>query len=213
MASMPPFHAVPRLAKLPCMVAGEVHQQGGREGVRLARRWLDRTTRVKIQYDVYEWPNQVQLSPVAGPIKSFDLSGHLVDEDGKVGAPLVVEVKHCFTEGGQSAGYTRYLANCYSIVTQAKDSKMDRQWEFMWLTWHPFSLNTWTRLCEPAVIRKAVERHKGEVLDGREIDDELCRELAERMWLVVLGKRHEDLTMGKWLIAQVRRLQEEHAGS
>lgn len=188
------------------MVTGERIQEKGRRGAHLARLWLDHTGRVRIDFDAYNWPDHVVLPPVAGPSKAFDLAGHLLNEDGHVAAPLYVEVKNADTEGSQKSQYKRYLANCYSVTAKAiQDDGLDRACEFMWATWHPFWITEWPDLTSKRVIREAVEEHQDEILDGRDVEDDLIELLSHRCWVIVLGRRHHELSMSAWMLGEVRK--------
>lgn len=191
------------------MVAGEATQQKGYDHVKQARRWLDSTTRVRILWDVYEYKEGMELTPVKGPVRAFDLRGVLVDEDGKNGPPLWVECKgYEAGPGNQGTQYPRFLANCYSVTQAIIDEaeRSDPRHEFMWITWHPFSQTKWAKLRTGDEVESAIEKHKDEVLGDRTIDKEVVRLVAERLWLLILSDRHDELMMSKYFLGKIRDL-------
>lgn len=187
------------------MEVGEQQHQKGKEGAALAKRWLDRTARVRIDFNAYEFPEMVKLPTLTGGQEGFDLYGFLLDEDGQAQAPLYVEVKNYDTEGSQGTKYLKYLANCYAVTAKAILDNNDKHSEFMWLTWHPFAVTTWTKLCTAPHVKTAVETHKAKVLgEEHQYDPAIAELVAGRLWVVVLGRRHEQLTMPKWLFAKLK---------
>lgn len=172
-------------------MAGEAQHIGGRDGVERARTWLEKTGRVSVQYTVYEVGLVPFLSfPNAGGGQfSFDMGGILHLEAGK--APFLGEIKKYDVVGDQPAMYREYLAKCYRTCVAT-----GKPYHFVWITWHPFSQTNWTSLCTAAEVRRAVQAHKktycGEHVD---VDDAVCTELAERLWLIVLSDRQERLSM------------------
>jgi hypothetical protein len=91
----------------------------------------------------------------------------------------------------QGVAYVEYLAKCYraSIVNPGRCDN------FMWITWAPFSVNKWDRLCSAGEVEAAVELHRGRAVDGSEIDVQQCRNVADRLWLIVLSDRQESLVI------------------
>lgn len=194
------------------MTAGEQQHEIGREGVYAAKAWLDATLRVRITATVYDAPSRVQMPPVAGPVRAFDLVGDLYDEHGELGSPLLVESKYVTSDGSQLQKYNRFLANCYSVTCRALDDSMDHGTEFMWLTWHPFgTLADWGTRCEPETVARAVRDHQQEVLGSRPIDTEIIKLIAGRLFLVVVPQRHRQLIMGDEVLVAIRQIEAARA--
>lgn len=182
------------------MSAGETLHVIGREGVRRAKVWLEKTGRVNVtlsRYEVREAPFLTFVRP-DGVQYSFDVGGNLLLDGGN--AIFYGEVKKVSGEAGQGAQYREYLAKCYCAFV-----KNHQPYHFMWITWHPFSLTTWTKLCDVAHLKKAVESHR-EVYCGTDpVDDATCADLAQRLWLIVLSDRQEALSMSDDMLGEVRR--------
>jgi hypothetical protein len=183
------------------LVAGEAQHIGGQGGVERARIWLEKTGRVSVQYTVYEVGLVPFLSfPDAdGGEFSFDMGGILHLDAGK--APFLGEIKKYDVVGDQPAMYKEYLAKCYRTCVATGNP-----YHFVWITWHPFSQTNWTNLCTADEVRSAIHAHKktycGEHVD---VDDAVCAELAERLWLIVLSDRQERLSMTDEQLGVLRR--------
>jgi hypothetical protein len=72
--------------------------------------------------------------------------------------------------------------------------------QFMFLTWHPFRIRTWTKLCDADAVAKACIANRGRLFGEEDegkakghVDIALTSELAERLWLVVLSEKQEQL--------------------
>lgn len=132
---------------------GEAMHQKGADGARRAKAWLDATTRTRAS-----WTNEDEIPagrltfnwPYAGQNEfSFDVGGILFGEpfDHHV---FVAEVKN-YTGDDLGGDFDDFLAKCYLV---ARDHpKLANQ--FMFMTWHPFRVKTWTKLTD-----------RGSVLDG-----------------------------------------------
>jgi hypothetical protein len=64
----------------------------------------------------------------------------------------------------------------------------------MWVTTHPFSLSTWPTLTSPSAIKDALGKHS-EVLNNNEVDVNLLDLVSDRLWLLVLHRRQEELML------------------
>lgn len=186
------------------MSPAEDTQEAGRKGAYRAKLWLEATTRVEVPWVVYENSAHLRFRRPDGSEKRFDLGGHFRGRDTR---PFFAEVKNYRTEGSQAADYIRYLADCYCATLHFGD---DRRTEFMWITWHPFSATKWAHLCgDWSTVRSAVDANV-EWLDDEPIDDELCRIVAKRLWLVVLSERQRrELVPTPEMIAHVRAIEVE----
>ena len=116
---------------------------------------------------------------------SFDMCGILDLDQGRTS--FFGEVKKYSDIGSQPQEYTEYLAKCYRAALSHENP-----YHFMWITWHPFSVTKWSRLCTAAEVRAAVRAYKAEYCgDAQDINVDLCDELADRLWLIVLSNRQE----------------------
>jgi hypothetical protein len=182
------------------MPTGESLHVIGREGAGRAKVWLEKTGRVDVNFSRYEVVESPFLTfpKVVGEPFSFDLGGVLRLETGKVS--FLGEVKKVSSEGGQGVAYKEYLAKCYRTVAH-----IGLPYHFMWITWHPFSQNNWTQLCTAAQISSAVTEHKVAYCGPGPVNEVLCAELAERLWLIVLSEKQEGLSMSDSMLGTVKK--------
>jgi hypothetical protein len=188
---------------------GEAQHEKGRDGARRAKRWLEATTRVKMA-----WLNTDSLIgdrcefqwPFGGRSFSFDIGGFLSGSSVE-GQSFLVECKKYSTAGDQGVEYFEYLAKCY--VTYSVQPKYSDH--FMWITWHPFKQMTWTQLCGPEMVKSAVIAECKRVfgVDSEEdaqalIDMDVVSAVAERLWVIVLCDRQEDLVISRDHLALIR---------
>jgi len=128
------------------------------------------------------------------------------DLDGEI---FLVESKFYRGTNGQGTMYRRFLAECYMAL------KTHRFFcdHFMWITWAPFLVDSWSDLMTPEYVERGVleskERVFGELRDGEAYEDliepELLRAVASRLWIIVLSdKQEKHLTMTLEHLAIVR---------
>ncbi|MBT9605744.1 hypothetical protein [Microbacterium sp.] len=192
---------------------GEEAHAVGAEGVQKAKRWLEATTRVDVQW-IY--PEEAARKKLA--FQWHDNSSFVYDMGGVFrGGPLanqtfMAEVKNYSTVGKQGPMYEEYLARCY----RARQEIPGFTEQFMWITWHPFSQGSWTKLTTAEAVRDAVIKYAPKALgvDVGEatsaVDDTVCAEVAETLWLLVLSDKHEllmlsDLDRAAVISAQITR--------
>jgi len=183
-------------------VSGEALHQLGAEGTRRAKKWLDATTRVKASWTNEDatYTNKLEFAwPFGGQSFSFDLGGILTGGDFE-GHFFLSEVKKYSSAGDQGAHWDNFLAKCY-VARRTMAPLCDH---FMWITWHPFRQNTWTKLASAEQVRTGLllEHNRKRAL-GKEdedearalIDDTVVAEVAERVWLLVLSDKQESLVI------------------
>ncbi|KFU75300.1 hypothetical protein SAMN04489729_6980 [Amycolatopsis lurida] len=175
----------------------EKSQETGREGVFRAKQYLESTTYLRLSWTAYDHEKICTRQRLDGSKKVYDLAGYFL---GKRRHPLLVEAKKYSVVGSQGSMYIEYLADIYSITARACRDDMDDETEFMWVTWHPFSQGNWPKLTHHEYVRAAVREHAERLKlpateDGFEIDDDLCRLVAQRLWLLVLSDRQQDLVL------------------
>jgi hypothetical protein len=182
-------------------MAGEATHGVGQDGVERARTWLEKTGRVNVNFTVYEVGAApfLTFSNATGGDFSFDMCGLLNLDEGK--ARFYGEVKKYSGVGSQPEEYMEYLAKCYRATVEH-----GHPYHFMWITWHPFSQTKWSRLCTATEVRTAAEAHKATYCgDDMGIDDEVCNQLADRLWLIVLSDRQEGLSMSDEMLGELRK--------
>lgn len=182
-------------------MVGEVAQEAGRDGVRRAKRWLERTGRVDVYWTVYEHPSMLTVTRPGSSYRSFDLGGVIRGGDLD-GHQLFAEVKNYTSASDQPNLYGDYLANAYCKMLEDRR----KLYQFMWITWHPFSLNKWAELCKPSEVRQQISKRQPEWLGSdASVDTELCRIVADRLWLIVLSEKQERLCMSRRMLGELRR--------
>lgn len=183
----------------PVSATGETVHEIGKDGAARAKTWLEKTGRVNVHYSRYEVGEAKFLTfhKLDGSPYSFDIGGVLTLDGGN--ASFYGEIKKVTSEAGQGPMYRDYLAKCYRAT-----AKTGHPFHFMWITWHPFNVTTWTELCTGPELKSAVEARKSEYCDSDDVDDTLCNEIAERLWLIVLSDRQESLSMSDDMLATVR---------
>ena len=182
------------------MPTGESLHVIGEEGASRAKLWLEKTGRVEVNFSRYEVGEAPFLTfkDVTNRTYSYDLGGILRLDSGKVS--FLGEVKKVTSEAGQGTMYREYLAKCYRTSVQSS-----LPFHFVWITWHPFSVTTWMKLCTAEEVKSAMIDRKEQYCDSFEIDDGLCERVAERLWLIVLSERQESLAMSDSMLGTLKK--------
>lgn len=177
-------------------VSGEEAQAKGADGATRAKRWLEATTRASVPW-INPHPVAVPkltfpwVDPDFEPF-SFDLGGMFIG--GEVAdQEFLAECKNYANASHQLAMYHEYLAKCYV----ARQLRPDRCENFLWITWAAFGTTVWSELMSPDRVRTSViaEAKRALGVDHQDaeakIDDALCRDVASRLWMIVLSERQE----------------------
>lgn len=182
---------------------GEALHHKGEDGAQRAKRWLDATTRTRSTWTnsdevpagrlTYNWPH-------AGANEfSFDVGGILYGGDFD-NHNFVAEVKNYSSDSDLGGHFDKFLAQCYCVYQQ------HARWvnQFMFLTWSPFRVTSWQRLCDKESIVKACQLNSKRLFDTEDSDQALDKidmavveELTDRLWLVVLSEKQERLLISK----------------
>lgn len=175
-------------------MSGEQIQAKGADGARRAKLWLEATTRANVP-----WVNphsvavpKLTFEWVDSGTFSFDIGGTLLG--GEVdGQEFLGECKMYENAFDQNKLYNEYLAKCYV----ARLRRPDRCDNFMWITWSPFATTTWSELVSFERVSKAVVKESTRALgaNGKDasdrLDEQLCKDVASRLWIIVLSERQE----------------------
>ncbi len=149
----------------------------------------------------FKWPTGKQTT------FSLDLGGLLCggEFDNDI---FMAECKKYSLPGDQGTHYLSYLAKCYVIASQ-QQSYVDH---FMWITWCPFNVSDWDKLLTEDWVRKAVRRHCDDIFGSITpeeldtlIDNEIVRTVAERLWMIVLSDKQEQLVITREHRALIQR--------
>lgn len=194
-------------------LSGEQRHELGREGIRLAKRFLESTCRAEVLWEQPVAAAKLQF-PKAGASQdstassdffSFDLGG-VIRSGPDDGDTFLAEVKKVNQADPQPNQYRDFLAQVYRVLTLPGASHD----HFAWITWHPFSLTQWTSLATPEYVIHAIEDDEGRrytaVADGESTDADVARQVAEQVMVIVLGDRQvEVLTLSDELRETVAR--------
>lgn len=189
------------------LVSGEEAHAKGAEGARRAKRWLDSTTRANVQWVNPEpWAlRKLTFQWADGVTYSFDLGGVLLGDELR-GQEFLAESKYYKSALDQGGHYQRFLAGCY----RAYLLRPDRCDNFLWITWSPFSVTSWDELRTPGYVRSAVLRNAQRALGvdtdagPQVIDDDTCKLVADRLWMILLTDKQEKLTVSREHLGVIR---------
>lgn len=185
-------------------MAGEGQHKVGEDGVRRAKKWLEATTRVHSSWTVYDdrqvsrltfdWPHHAE------PF-SYDLGGILFG--GEFDKDLfLAESKKYAGDQDQGKHFDKFLAQSY-VALRDEPKLADH---FMWITWAPFRVTTWSKISHPEKIVHALVKVQpyrtwvfGEGVSEDEaaslVDQKIVDNLSSRMWMIVLSDRQEKLVI------------------
>ncbi|RAX47311.1 hypothetical protein DQ353_19235 [Arthrobacter sp. AQ5-05] len=117
---------------------------------------------------------------------------------------MIVESKRYTTPGGQYKEFLHFLAIAYSSTISEKERLGGyRKRHFIWVTFHPFNLENWTALETRDQMVKALENHP-EYLKDRVIDEDLVRDVASRIMVLVFNPKQENLSLSRDELKMVR---------
>jgi len=181
------------------MAGKEQAHVAGQTGVANLKRWLEATTRFDVPFTTYEAEERMTLKLLDGSLKTYDLyATHHNDDAARSysGRVLYVESKNLTTPGKQNSDFPAFVATSYSVLHREwKDKDFDPKWEFMFATTHPWVISDFLKVTDAPSIAMACEKHTA-LLGGQKIDQEIVAALAERLWVWIIPKRQEEMTMG-----------------
>lgn len=188
----------------------ESAQEEGRKGVLLTKRWLESTTHIEMNFDVYDFISETTVTCLNGAVKSFDLKGKI----HKSKSVLFVENKSYSGVGDQASEFRDFLAIAYSATAFETARVQDPRWQFMWVTTFPFSQRKWAKLTKRSEIKAALEADTAAsaaagtpgLLNGQPIDEDILDRMPGRLWLLVLNKRQEELTLTRSELSKVEAI-------
>jgi hypothetical protein len=172
-------------------VDAEEVQELGRDGVASVKRWLEATTFIELNWNVYEDAPMCVMTCLGGIRKKFDLAGSFI---GQRRNPVVVESKWYRTAGAQHKYYKEFLATAYSSTVKEMEERGDTGREYLWVTKHPFQIGEWTTLTTEEKIKASLVEYPT-LLDNREIDAGVLRKVSERIWVLVMHQKQEDISL------------------
>ncbi|MFB7719221.1 hypothetical protein [Nocardia sp. NPDC056100] len=175
-------------------MSGEIAHAKGTDGTSRAKRWLERTTRAKVPW-VQPDPAAVRKLTFRKPNGSFsfDLGGVL--HGGEFDKQeFLAEVKNYKDASDQPVLYREFIAKCY----RAYSERPERCDHFMWITWAPFNATEWSKLDSCDKVKHCVREcwqfnfTSKEQADGAILDSGIVKEVADRIWLLVLSEKQID---------------------
>lgn len=171
-------------------MAAEATQEKGRKAVAATKRWLEATTYVELMFNVYEDEGLCQVELLQGS-KRFDMFGFMLGDNRR---PVYVENKDDSNTSRLYTDFQEFLANAYSATAKRTQTTMDQRAEFMWVSTLPFNPSRWEKLNTPEEIKLALKKHPA-VLNGGQVDDDLVRTVADRIWVLVLNHRQIEISL------------------
>ncbi len=191
----------------------EETQEQGRAGVQNVKRWLESSVRFSLPYNVYENTVRCTLATVNG-VKRFDLKGDHYDEKYANPREIYIEVKTYKTDSGLDNAWKEFVATAYS-ATHVKWEELGRdpELEFMFASTHPWKPSSYWAATDVGSVREACEARADLMPDGGPVDDRL-QAVADNLFLWVISKRQEDMTMGKkfrgWVMDRIANPPEDN---
>lgn len=180
----------------------ESTQESGREAALVTRRWLESTTYIELPWNSYKHEAMCTVRCLDGSVKCFDLAGFFLDDK----SPIAVENKGVGQSGDQYQEYRKFLAIAYSSSALGLEEGTDWKRHFLWVTTHPFGYSTaWAQLESPETVHAAVKEFP-DLLGGRDVDKEVVRAVASRIWLLVLNSKQQRLLLTADEITRVHAL-------
>lgn len=189
------------LGTVACVQPGEALHVAGADGALRAKRWLEATTRVKTVWLNTEARHAARMTfqwPHDGNSFSFDIGGifHQGELEGDI---FLAECKHYTTNGNsQGTEHRSFLAKCYVVQQQFPGFYN----HFMWITWHPFKVNEWSKLCSQEYVKRSLVEERRRVLgcdstNSAEtlIEVAVTQAVSEKLWLIVLSAKQEGLVI------------------
>jgi hypothetical protein len=185
-------------------VPAEETQEQGRQGVEDVKRWLEATCRFELRYDAYTNAVRTTLKTISGS-KTFDLRGDHLDEHYQEPVEIYVEVKRYTSDSNLSSEWIDFVANAYS-ATHSEWDRMGRdpQWEFMFASTHPWSPSKYWTATDSESVRATCNLRTDLMPAGGPIDERIDA-LSGRLFLWLISKRQDDMTMGKKFRGYVMR--------
>jgi hypothetical protein len=184
------------------VLAEEAHEKG-REGVLEVKRWLEATMRFDVRYTVYDQVARVTLPLLVGGPKRYDMvAQHFNDDKERTpsGAEVYIEVKNV---GALSTArkldklFFVFVATAYSAREAGFDALgRDPGYEFMFATKHPWDVKNFLKFATPEFVAECCASHEAAVPSDR-MNESRAAELAERLWVWIVPKRQDDMTMGR----------------
>lgn len=133
--------------------------------------------------------------PHGGRTFSFDLGGAMRGDPYEQDT-FCAEIKNYSQAGDQGTEFDAFLAKCY-VAALTGHHLSDH---FMWITWSPFRIKTWSTLRSSTQVEEAVLQHSERVFGTTDpdrardlLDRTVSERVAERLWLIVLSDKQETL--------------------
>lgn len=189
------------------MPGGEQFHIGGQDGVALAKRWLEATGRFKVQWHSGQRVAVPYLAveQLGRDKEGFDIRATHLDPDRAPRVEVFAEVKNYNGPHDQPAHYDKFLTACASAVLYWQDHPPPQPTEFMWITWHPFGATAkYLQHVEPDAVKTACLKQYPKPgspdetvarVPKERVTDDLCREVADRLWFIIAPRRLEDMML------------------
>lgn len=181
----------------------EDYQEIGREGAATLKRWLEATTYMELPFDAYNNKIDCTVLTMGDKRKQFDLVGHMLV--GKK-APVIVECKRYTTPGGQYKEFKKFLAIAYGHTAKELETyNSTRESQYLWVTFHPFNLDNWSRFESYEHLKEALDEHP-EYKGGADtpLNESLAHDVASRVTVLVFNPKQEALSLTREELETIR---------
>jgi hypothetical protein len=195
---------------------GEDAHDAGEDGLRRAKQWLEMSTRVDQSWTrherpmaellAFDWPH---ASSSSGPF-TFDLGGRF-REDSLDKQTFVAEIKAYKKEQDLPTLFRDFLAKCY-VALSTRPERCDN---FLWISWSPFQAQRWDQHTTTENVQRSIlhsaNRHRVTGVDSEDdalalLSAELLTRVADRVWLVTLSDKQEQLVLSRPYYLEVVKL-------
>lgn len=184
------------------VVAEEAHEKG-REGVTEVKRWLEATMRFEVRYTIYDQVVRVTLPLLDGKTKRYDMVAQHFNDDREhapSGSDVYIEVKNVgalSTAQKQDKQFIEFVATAYSAREAGFEALgRDPFYEFMFATKHPWDVKNYLKFATQEFVADCCAAHEKLVPIDR-VDPTRAAELAEKLWVWIVPRRQDDMTMGR----------------
>ncbi|MEU2200599.1 hypothetical protein [Isoptericola sp. NPDC019482] len=170
----------------------EETQELGRAAVASVKRWLEATTYIALEWDVYNYVQYCSVEHLGGH-KRLDLAGSYLTGTRDL---VYVESKRYTTAASARSLYGQFqdfLAVAYSHALFQRTKPHPQIAHWYWVTYHPFELTRWAQLESPGELTAAVTA--ASYVPDDAVDTTLIHEVASRITVLVYNPKMERFTM------------------
>jgi hypothetical protein len=159
--------------------------------------------RFDVRYTIYDQVARVTLPVLGDGSKRYDMvAQHFNDDKERTasGVDVYIEVKNVgavSTAMKQDQQFMEFVATAYSAREAGFDALgRDPGYEFMFATKHPWDVKNYLKFATAEFVAECCAKHDALVPSDR-LNEARAMELADRLWVWIVPKRQDDMTMGR----------------